>query len=119
MSVCPAWLQDLRVLTCSLPSTVPVAVEHEANPLLSLAHYNIEVAMLEDDASDPWETINRALDNHIGYGRTVEDLATFVRRGDLGMARLCCWLEQCVSVFKIDPVLLEPRLAKLCAALKA
>lgn len=117
--VCPAWLKELNTLARSLPETVPVAELDDDNALVRLAHYDVGAALDRHADSDPWELIDHAIDNAIGYGRSKGYLTGLVRTGEHGVRRLCLWFEDCVARYSINPVLLEPWVNKLCAILAA
>ena len=72
--------------------------------------------MGEDD-EDAWQTVDQALNRIIGYGATIDEISTLIRRGKFGMDGLCSWLEKCFSTLRIEEVLLENKANRLVEAM--
>ena len=101
----------LRNATESLPESVPLAIAAD-----TLAQFSGDPSLGEDD-EDTWQMVDQALNQIIGYGATVHEISTLIRRGEFGMDGLCCWLEKCVSTLRIEEVLLENKVNRLVEAM--
>jgi hypothetical protein len=106
-------VQKLRRLAKGLPSSIPAGVSDEL-----LSRFGGDPRQEVEEDEDPWEMVNRALDNALGYGKTPEDLATCMRRGSLGIDGLCNWLELSIRFLGVQGVLLEPRVEKVMKSLQ-
>ena len=106
-------LLELKKFTASLPTLIPEGVVGEP-----LARYSGNPCFELEDGDEPWEFVDNALNQTIGFGTTPEDIAKFVRRGPLGMDGLCHWLQACIVDLKIDEVLLEGKIDRVIEATK-
>jgi hypothetical protein len=106
-------VQKLWRLAKGLPSSIPAGVSDE---LLSCFGGDPRQEVEEDE--DPWEMVNRALDNALGYGKTPEYLVTCMCRGSLGIDGLCNWLELSICFLGVQGVLLELRVEKVMKSLQ-
>jgi len=61
--------------------------------------------------------VDQALNAVIVYARTTADIAGLICKGRNGMDRLCNWLEVCIEVLRINPVLLEGKMSRLLEAM--
>ena len=61
--------------------------------------------------------VDQVLNAVVNYGRTTADIAGLIRKGRNGMDGLCNWLEVCIEVLRIDPVLLEAKMSRLLEAM--
>ena len=106
-----AFFTCLRNATNSLPDTVPLATAAD-----TLAQFSGDPTVDEDD-EDAWQMVDKTLNRIIGYGATIEEISTLIRRGKFGMDGLCIWLEKCVSTLRIEEVLLENKVNRLVEAM--
>jgi len=110
-----ALVQRLYDCTSQLPHSVPIACEAD---VLACFKDSPCTAVLPGD--DPWETlVDPQLNRAIGFGKTPSEIATFIRRGPLGMDGFCRWIETCVSDLNIQPQLLELRLERVFKAMES
>lgn len=109
-----ALVQKLYDLTSCLPDTIPIAGETDV-----LACFKDDPCNAILPGEDPWEThIDPQLNRVIGFGKTPQEIALFIRRGRLGMDGFCAWIEICVSDLNIQPHMLELRLERVFEAMK-
>ncbi|KAG1810373.1 uncharacterized protein HD556DRAFT_48100 [Suillus plorans] len=106
-------IQDLRNLAKGLAPSIPVGASDEL-----LSRFGGDPRQEVEEDQDPWEMVNQALDNALGYEKTPEDLARCMRRGSLGIDGLCNWLEISIRFLGIQGVLLEPRIEKVIKSLQ-
>ena len=88
-----------------------------ATPADELAQFSGNPAEELHIYDDPWEMVDQALNAVVSYGRTTADIVGLIRKGRNGMDRLCNWLEVCIKVLQIDPVLLEGKMNCLLEAM--
>lgn len=79
----------LALVVSCLPSTIA-----PATPTDVLTAHIVDPAFVEE-GDDAWETIGRALNRTLGYGKTIEDIASIIRRGPLGMDGVVERLRKC------------------------
>ena len=105
-------LSELERVSVSLPLSTPEGTEMDI-----LARFSVDPVLELEAGDDAWEMADRALNGVIGYGKTVEEIATIIRRGPLGMDGLCRWLKILVSELQVDEVLLEGKIKRLIDAM--
>jgi hypothetical protein len=105
-------ITQLRAAILQLPEAVALAT-----PADELARFSGDPADESRNYDDPWEMVDQALNAVVGYGRTTADIAGLIRKGRNGMDGLCNWLEVCIEVLRIDPVLLEGKMSRLLEAM--
>lgn len=103
----------LRELSAALPDAVPLAT---ADDVLS-GFAAIPMFPKDDDYDCEWEFVDKTLNVLLGYGRSDEDVASFIRRGPFGMDGLIKWLSCCLSWPGVTMPLLEGKIERLCRAL--
>ena len=107
-----ALFQSLRNCIDTLPTTVESASKTDL-----LARFSGDPTLEVEEGSDPWESLDPALNIVVGYGASVKEIAGIIRRGDYGMDGMYRWLKKCVTVLKVDEVLLEKKVQRLIDAM--
>ena len=107
-----ALFQSLRNCIDTLPTTVESASKTDL-----LARFSGDPTLEVEEGSDPWESLDPALNIVVGYGASVEEIAGIIRRGDYGMDGMYRWLKKCVMVLKVDEALLEKKVQRLIDAM--
>ena len=82
-----------------------------------LACFSGDPTLEVEEGSDPWESLDPALNIVIGYGASVEEIAGIFWHGDYGMDGMYQWLKKCVMVLKVDEVLLKKKVQWLIDAM--
>lgn len=102
----------IREAAGRLPSSIPFATAEDV-----LARFSGVPSVDPTEYDDPWEMADRALNPVVGYGCSVSEIASIIRRGEKGVEGLCNWMELCVSSLHIDPALLEGKAGRLLEAI--
>jgi hypothetical protein len=106
-------ISRLRNLAANLPASVPLGSENE--PLSCFATSPVDSIPPGEDA---WESvINPTLDRVIGFGKSTPEIASFIRRGPLGMDGFCNWITACIEDLGISTDILEGRLERVMQAM--
>ena len=107
-----ALFQSLKNCIDTLPTTV-----ESASKTNILARFSGDPILEVEEGTDPWESLDPALNIVVGYGASVEEIAGIIRRGDYGMDGMYQWLKKCVTVLNVDEVLLEKKVQRLIDAM--
>ncbi|KAH9925085.1 hypothetical protein B0H21DRAFT_826674 [Amylocystis lapponica] len=110
-------IRRLRRLASNLPEMVPLG--HPEDVLAQFVNFDPAAALASQECEDAWEAVNKALDNTIGYRKSIPELISIVRRGAYGITGFCARLEAICNDYNIDGVLLEGRLNNLSTAVIA
>ncbi|KAF8875597.1 hypothetical protein CPB84DRAFT_1752637 [Gymnopilus junonius] len=104
-------LDKLEQVAASLPGSVLEATSSD-----TLAHFSGNPVDELPQGDNAWEMADRALNQVIGFGITVEEITKIIHRGPLGMDGLCRWLRVLVSELMVDEALLEGKINCLIEA---
>lgn len=113
VSALPSPLQRLRQAAKGLPNNIPIAVTTD-----SIAQFSNPPTALATSGDDVWEVIDLVLNRFVGFGLTVAEIATSIRRGPLGIDGLCDWLQVCMTELGIEEDLLVGKIERLIEAVE-
>ncbi|TFY81793.1 hypothetical protein EWM64_g2219, partial [Hericium alpestre] len=106
-------LRNLKIAIKNIPtSTLPEAADNDI-----IATFASKPQTLSAD--DTWEILDPMLNRLVGYGATVEEVATRLRSGERGLIALHHYIEHCVVGNGVSGVLLEGKIEVLMAAIRA
>lgn len=106
-------ISTVRKTSKQLPDTIPIASSLDLTASLSATP-----RVNPEGDEEPFMVVNQGLHAVFGWNQTAEELRTLVRRGPLGVAALCDWLEYWVQNHGITVGLLEARLFRLIEAMQ-
>ncbi|KAF9536471.1 hypothetical protein CPC08DRAFT_771554, partial [Agrocybe pediades] len=108
----PSPLSLLKQVISTLPDTVQTATPNDY-----LARYASNPRDELDDDSDVWEMADHALNVSFGFGKTAEEISSYVRRGQYGMDAVFQWMERLVKELGVSEALLEGKVERIIEAL--
>ena len=102
-----------HTLTANLPQSIPVGNQNE---LLGCFAARPEDLILP--GQDAWEdVINPTFDCVIGFGKSVPEIAAFIRHGEYGMDGFCNWTMACIEHLNVPTSVLKIRLDRVMQAM--
>jgi len=96
----------------SLPDSVLLGTVYEP-----MGAFSGNPSMQIPEGDDAWETIDCMLNRVIGYGVTIEQLSSIIRRGPFGMDGMYNWVKVCIEELKIDEALPDGKVQCLIDAM--
>ena len=74
-----------------------------------LARLSGDPTLEVEEGSDPWESLDPALNIVVSYGTSVKKIAGIIWCGDYGIDGMYQWLKKCVTMLEVDEVLLKKK----------
>ena len=105
-------LEKLCQVINNLPYSVQLGVSTD-----TLAHFSGDPHSELEEGDEAWEMVDRALNQVIGFGATIEDISGMIQQGEFGMDRMLNWLTICICQLNINEVLLEMKIEHLIEAM--
>ncbi len=106
-------LRELESLVLALHTSTPVSFIPARSSTFSSTPMYVDDGEYESE----WQMVDSTLNNALGYGLTIEELALRISEGGIDMPGLCRWLRAVMVWPGVEYVLLEGKLARLKSAL--